>query len=147
MAGNKCPMLLFLNLLLQVVLSLTSELSRSMIVKFDPPVLHNLEELKEETVNVTLRFPKNEFEAENVEKFSFQMKSFSPEVASVEEPTLALTRKEFSIQPDNFYEAETVVKVKGNMLGKTGMKNSTGTGRKIGSTSIKETISSTNQLK
>uniref|UniRef100_A0A8R1I0A8 Uncharacterized protein n=1 Tax=Caenorhabditis japonica TaxID=281687 RepID=A0A8R1I0A8_CAEJA len=67
-------MILIIRLLVQLSSSVSAELGRSMSVTYEPSSLHELEESAVAKVNVTLRFPKQEFEQDNIEKYYLNVK-------------------------------------------------------------------------
>uniref|UniRef100_A0A8R1DX28 Uncharacterized protein n=1 Tax=Caenorhabditis japonica TaxID=281687 RepID=A0A8R1DX28_CAEJA len=118
--GKQCPMILIIRLLVQLSSSVSAELGRSMSVTYEPSSLHELEESAVAKVNVTLRFPKQEFEQDNIEKYYLNVNSFHPETATADYLT-QLKADGFSLK-NNFYETQTVINVNGHLLGKTAMK-------------------------
>ncbi|EFO90462.1 hypothetical protein CRE_02610 [Caenorhabditis remanei] len=122
-SGKQCPMVLFIRLLLQLSSSVSAELSRSMSVSYSTPLVRDLEESGSAQVNVTLQFPRDDFETDNIEKYLFNVDSFHPEIATATDYTSKLKREQFQLSANNqFYETETIITVNGNLLGKTAMK-------------------------
>lgn len=113
-------MVLIIRLLLQLSSSVSAELSRSMSVSYSPQSIHDLEEYGAAKVNVTVRFPREEFEADRIENYMLNVNSFHPETATADY-TDHLKTEQFRLN-GQFYETETVITINGNLLGKTAMK-------------------------
>lgn len=114
-------MVLIIRLLLQLSSTVSAELSRSMTLTYSPQSIHDLEEYGSTDVNVTLKFPKNEFETENIEHYALSVNSFHPETATADYNTEKLKTEQFRLN-GQFYETETIITINGNLLGKTAMK-------------------------
>uniref|UniRef100_A0A1I7TQ62 P3 protein n=1 Tax=Caenorhabditis tropicalis TaxID=1561998 RepID=A0A1I7TQ62_9PELO len=119
-SGKQCPMVLIIRLLLQLSSTVSAELSRSMSISYSPPSIHNLEEYGSAKVNVTVKFPQEEFEANQIENYLLDVNSFHPETATADY-TEKLRTEQFRLN-GQFYETETIITINGNLLGKTAMK-------------------------
>ncbi|CAB3406091.1 unnamed protein product [Caenorhabditis bovis] len=92
-----------------------------MKVSFEPSNIHQLEEYTSADVNVTFRFPQKEFEQDNSQRFQLSVDSFRPETATADTKTLEIRRSNFKLE-NAYYTSNTVITVKGHLLGKTSMK-------------------------
>ncbi|CAP32681.1 Protein CBG13872 [Caenorhabditis briggsae] len=119
-SGKQCPMVLIIRLLLQLSSTVSAELTRSMSVSYTPQSIHDLEEYASTNVTATVQFPKEEFEADNIEKYLLNVNSFHPETATAEYGE-KLKTEQFRLN-GQFYETETIITINGNLLGKTAMK-------------------------
>lgn len=113
-------MVLIIRLLLQLSSTVSAELSRSMSLSYSPQSIHDLEEYASTNVTASVRFPKEEFEADNIEKYLLDVNTFHPEHATVHYSE-HLKTEQFRLN-GQFYETETVITINGNLLGKTAMK-------------------------
>lgn len=113
-------MVLIIRLLLQLSSTVSAELARSMTVSYSPQSIHDLEEYASTNVTASVRFPKEEFEAESIEKYLLNVNTFHPETATVDY-TEHLKTEQFRLN-GQFYETETIITINGNLLGKTAMK-------------------------
>ncbi|CAI2349855.1 unnamed protein product [Caenorhabditis sp. 36 PRJEB53466] len=120
LVGKQCPMILLMRLFLQISSAVSSEFGRSMNVSFSPKSIHELEEDGSVHVNVTLSFPKLQFEMENIESYYLNAEAYHPETAIAEYDN-ALKMEQFQLI-EQFYQTETVLTIKGKLIGKTAMK-------------------------
>ncbi|KAK6746431.1 hypothetical protein RB195_012497 [Necator americanus] len=116
---------MLLKLLLQISLTTAhslNHLAKSVVVTFEPPMVHDLVEDGNRTVSVALKIPQNEFAS--IPDWTYQMSigSFHPDIAS--SPSHIAVRKS-SFQYDNasnYYTLNSEVIIHGGTLGKTGLR-------------------------
>lgn len=120
-----CPLLLAIKLLCQLSLTAAqslNDLSRSAVITFEPPELHDLMEGDNETVSVSVRIPKAQFAAIPDLEYHLSLGSLHPEIAN-SRSHVDVTKSSFVLDnSSNFYTMNTEVVVHGDSMGKTGMR-------------------------
>ncbi|KAK5972904.1 Ileal sodium/bile acid cotransporter [Trichostrongylus colubriformis] len=123
---RRCPLVLLVNLLLQVCISAASnlhDLAKSAVITFDPPFIHDLVEGHNRTVSVSVDIPPAVFASTpSDETYRLSIGSFHPDIAA--SPTYSdITKSSFVYDNESrLYKVDTAVVVHGNSLGKTGLR-------------------------
>nr|CDJ91852.1 Bile acid:sodium symporter domain containing protein [Haemonchus contortus] len=121
-----CPLVLLVNLVLQVWVSAASslhDLAKSAVITFDPPMIHDLVEGHNRTVSVSMSIPQETFASmTSDETYRLSVGSFHPDIAASPSHS-AVAKSSFVYNNEsNFYTVDTDVIIHGNSLGKTGLR-------------------------
>ncbi|RCN37384.1 sodium bile acid symporter family protein [Ancylostoma caninum] len=120
-----CPLVLLLKLLIQISVAAAHDLNglaKSVVITFEPPLLHDLVEGANHTIAVALKIRQSQFASLADQRYHLSVGSFHPEIAA--SPSHTEVSKS-SFQYDNssdYYTMNTDVIVHGGSLGKTGLR-------------------------
>lgn len=121
-----CPLLLLMNLLLQAWLSAAHNLNvlaRSAVIRFEPPMIHDLVEGGNRTVSVSVEIPPDNYDSMmSDQKYRLSIGSLHPDIAS--SPSRKdVTKSSFTYNNNSdWYTVNADLVVYGGSLGKTGMR-------------------------